>query len=86
MKFLKPGLNSSAPKRPSGLRSDKAPKPTSFGEKRALQMNQALGKAVQERKTLLQKEFASPDPLNKVYQQKGYRLDARIRKLKDETE
>ena len=72
MKFLKP------------LGISRVAKPTSFGQKRALQMDQRLVKATNERKTLLQKEFASPDPLNKMYQQKGQRLDAQIRKLKDE--
>ena len=72
MKFLKPLLKKA-----------KKVKPTSFGEKRSMQMNQALKKAQQERKTLLKKEYASPDPLNKAYQQKGNQLDARIRSLKD---
>ncbi|MBP7842539.1 hypothetical protein KA017_00890 [Candidatus Woesebacteria bacterium] len=73
MKFLKPmGISRIA-------------KPTSFGQKRAMQMEQALSKVTLERKNLLKKEFASPDPLNKIYQQKGQQLDAQIRKLKDET-
>lgn len=57
--------------------------PTSFGEKRAQQMNNSLQKAMDERKVLVKKELASPDPLNKLYQQKGYQLDAQIKKLKD---
>lgn len=71
MKFLKP--------------LGKLVRPTSFGQKRALQMEQRLTKATNERKSLLRKEFASPEPLNKIYQQKGQRLDAQIRKLKDES-
>lgn len=80
MKFLKPLLSLG-----SAVRKPMAPKPTSFGEKRAQQMNQSLNKAINERKTLLKKEFASPDPLDKIYQHKGYQLDAKIRKLKDES-
>lgn len=72
MKFLKP----------LGLSNLK--KPASFGQKRAQSMNQALEKAQQERKQLLKKQYASPEPLNSYYQQKGNRLDAQIRKLKDE--
>lgn len=72
MKFLKP----------LGLSNSK--KPVSFGQKRAQFMNQALEKAQQERKQLLKKQYASLEPLNSYYQQKGNRLDAKIRKLKDE--
>jgi hypothetical protein len=71
MKFLKPLLNVAAIKRPV--------KPHAHG-----QNVRPLNKAMTERKTLLKKEFASPDPLNKVYQKKGYDLDAKIRKMKDE--
>lgn len=74
MKFLKPLL-----------KKNKTVKPKSFGEKRSMQMNQALEKAKQEHKSLVKKEYMSPDPLNKAYQQKGDRLDARIRSLKDES-
>ena len=73
MKFFKP------------LGISRVAKPTSFGQKRALQMEQALSKATLERKNLLKKEYASPDPLNKIYQQKGQRLDAKIRKLGDDS-
>lgn len=59
-------------------------KPSSFGQKRAMYIAQALSKATLERKNLLKKEYASPDPLNKMYQQKVQRLDAQIRKLKDQ--
>jgi len=69
MKFLKPLLN-------------KSTKPTSFGQKRAIQMNSSLEKAKQEREKLVKKEYLSPDPLNKVYQQKGNRFDLKINKLK----
>ncbi len=71
MKFFKP------------LGISRVVKPTSFGQKRALGMNQALLKAAVDRKNLLKKEFASPEPLNKIYQQKGRQLDVQIRKLKD---
>lgn len=59
-------------------------KPTSFGERRSYQMSQSLAKAQEERKKLVQKEYMSPDPLNKIYQKKGHQLDVKIRKLKDE--
>ncbi len=72
MKFLKP------------LGISRTQKPTSFGQKRTQQVAQALSRATNERKNLLKKEFASPEPLNKIYQQKGQRLDAQIRKMKDE--
>lgn len=73
MKFLKP----LSKKNPSF-------KPITFGERRNYEMNQSLVKATEERKKLVQKEYMSPDPLNKIYQQKGYNLDAKIRKLKDD--
>jgi hypothetical protein len=57
--------------------------PTSFGQKRSQDMDSRFQKAVEKRKSLLKKEFASPDPLNSVYKQKGQNLDAQIRKLKD---
>lgn len=72
MKFLKP------------LGMKKASKPISFGQKRAMSMNNALKKAQQERRQLLKKQFLSPDPLNKVYEHKGNQLDARIKKIKDD--
>jgi hypothetical protein len=74
MNFLKPVLK----------KSSKA-KPTSFGEKRSIQMNQTLVKAQQERKTLLRKEYASPDPLSSAFQQRGNRLDAKINRIKSKT-
>lgn len=75
MKFLKP-INKKANARPEF-------KPHTFGESRANQMNQSLANAEKERIKLVQKEYLSPDPLNKVFQQKGFNLDAKIRKLKD---
>lgn len=90
MKFLKPLLKMArAASRNSlggGSSSRVQKQPSSFGEKRAQQMNSRLTKAIKERNSLLRKEFASPDPLNQAYQQKGRRLDAEIRKLKDQTQ
>ena len=80
MKFLKhlfPGKTSSL------FSNTKPVKPKSFGQKRAQDMNNAFNKAVQQRRELIKKEFTSPDPLNKIYQQKGRNLDVRIRNLKD---
>lgn len=70
--------------KPLGLikRKTAVAKPTSFGEKRAAQMNQSLSKAINERKQLLKKEYASPAPIDKIYQKKGYALDAKINELK----
>lgn len=79
MKFGKPVVRFGMP----SAQSTKVKQPSSFGEKRAQQMSQSLHKAIDERKSVLQKEFASPDPLNKMYQQKGYQLDAQIKKLKN---
>ena len=58
--------------------------PRSFGEKRAHQMDATLHKAIKERTDLVRKQFASPDPLNTVFKQRGHRLDAQIRRLKDQ--
>ena len=71
MKFLKP------------LGHKRANKPKSFGQKRAQRMAGSLQKAQQERKQLIKKQYASPDPLNSYFEQKGNRVDARIRKLID---
>lgn len=71
MKFFKLGLS-------------QASKPTSFGQKRIQQMAQTLSHASVQRKNLLKKEFATPNPFNKFFQQKGQRLDAQICKIKDE--
>jgi len=64
--------------------SSVAAPPKSFGEKRAYQMNNALQKAMKQRKALVKKQFISPDPLSTVFKQKGHRLDARIRGLQDQ--
>ena len=83
MKFLKhlfPGKQNQSSTSSQAVSAK--PNPKSFGEKRAQQMESSLQKAIKERKDLVRKEFASPDPLNKVYQQKGHRLDARIRDFK----
>lgn len=71
MKFLKPLLNNSSKKI------------SSFGQKRAQKMNNQLSKTQNERKKLIQKQYLSPDPLNKVYEHKGNQLDVKIRKLQD---
>ena len=60
------------------------PQPRSFGEKRAHKMNSALNKAMRDRKDLIRKQFASPDPLRTVFKQQGHRLDAQIRRIKDQ--
>lgn len=64
--------------------SSVASAPRSFGEKRAQQMNTALQKAMTQRKELVKKQFASPDPLSTVFKHKGHRLDGKIRSLQDQ--
>lgn len=66
------------------LKNKRGVKPTTFGQKRAVEMKQRLSKAINERKIVLRKEYASPDPINKMYQRKGRQLDAQIRKFTDE--
>jgi hypothetical protein len=84
MKFFKP-LDKKALSRSTSKNSSTKHKrkPATFGERRADKMNQSVAAATKERERLLQKEFISPDLLNKMYQRKGRQLDAKIRRLKD---
>lgn len=77
---MKPKQISSTTRKFGSSRSSN--KVASFGAKRAGDITSRLKKAQTERKQLLRKEYASPDPLKKNYQQKGRSLDLKINRLK----
>ena len=47
-------------------------------------MDQRLQKAREERVKLTKAQYASPDPLNKMYEKKAAALDMRINQIKSE--
>ncbi len=65
--------------RPSGTKQ-----PSTFGEKRAAQMNQRLQSSIKERQTLARAESATVDPLQSNIAERGSIVGARIDRLHQE--
>lgn len=91
MKFLRPLLTKAAKSGNSLFnRSSSAPaQPTSFGERRAQEMNSRLEKAQAERQKLIRAEFATEGQTQNVVQQKREMTDrtiSRLSALEKETE
>lgn len=63
--------------------SNRSPAKT-FGAARAEKIEQRLQHARQERVKLTKAQYASPEPLNKVYEQKRDRLSAKINRLEND--
>lgn len=76
MKFFRPSP-------PKTTKSNANAKPT-FGAARAAAMEQRLQKAKDERVKITRAQYASPDPLNLMYEKKGSLLDRKINRLKSE--
>lgn len=83
MKFLRPLLTKAATSSKSLFsRSSGAPvQPTSFGERRAQEMNSRLEKAQAERKKLIRAEFATEGQTQNIVQQKREMTDRTISRL-----
>lgn len=83
MKFLRPIIKKAQQSSSSlftRVRST-SPAPSSFGEKRAQEMNQRLQKAQEERKKLVRAEFSSQGQTKDMIEQKRLQTDRRISRL-----
>lgn len=60
-------------------------KPTTFGEHRSQILEERLGKAIQERRTLARAEAASEAPISTHIQARGDMVSSRIGRLQQQT-
>lgn len=83
MKFLRPIIKKAQQSSNSLFTRARSssPAPSSFGEKRAQEMNQRLQKAQDERKKLVRAEFSSQGQTKDMIEQKRLQTDRRISRL-----